>query len=123
MNRYILYNKPKKIDLNNIPVHLAKAFSKIFKGLPYCTISLDTNYSGLVLFYQDETFDIEKTTLSDIEIYEHTNNNLYLKAHLNTSSDKINLHVIQGIDESNSIIGLEPYGLHFQAPASFFEYS
>ena len=69
-----------------------------------------------------KTFDIEKTTLSDIEIYEHTNNNLYLKAHLNTSSDKINLHVIQGIDESNSIIGLEPYGLHFQAPASFFEY-
>ena len=68
-----------------------------------------------------KTFDIEKTTLSDIEIYEHTNNNLYLKAHLNTSSDKINLHVIQGIDESNSIIGLEPYGLHFQAPASFFE--
>lgn len=69
-----------------------------------------------------KTFDIEKTTMSDIEIYEHTNNNLYLKAHLNTSSDKINLHVIQGIDESNSIIGLEPYGLHFQAPASFFEY-
>ena len=68
-----------------------------------------------------ETFDIEKTTLSDIEIYEHANNNLYLKAHLNTSSDKINLHVIQGIDESNSMIGLEPYGLHFQAPASFFE--
>ena len=69
-----------------------------------------------------ETFDIEKTTLSDIEIYEHANNNLYLKAHLNTSSDKINLHVIQRIDESNSMIGLEPYGLHFQAPASFFEY-
>ena len=68
-----------------------------------------------------KTFDIEKTTLSDIEIYEHTNNNLYLKAHLNTSSDKINLHVIQRIDESNSMIGLEPYGLHFQAPASFFE--
>ena len=68
-----------------------------------------------------ETFDIEKTTLSDIEIYEHANNNLYLKAHLNTSSDKINLHVIQRIDESNSMIGLEPYGLHFQAPASFFE--
>lgn len=60
MNRYILYNKPKKIDLNNIPVHLAKAFSKFFKGLPYSTISLDTNYSGLVLFYQDVTFDIEK---------------------------------------------------------------
>ena len=60
MNRYILYNKPKKIDLNNIPVHLAKAFSKIFKGLSYSTISLDKDYSGLVLFYLDETFDIEK---------------------------------------------------------------
>jgi 16S rRNA U516 pseudouridylate synthase RsuA-like enzyme len=60
LNRYILYNKPKKIDLNNIPVHLAKAFSKFFKGFPYSAISLDTNYSGLVLFYQDETFDIEK---------------------------------------------------------------
>ena len=59
MNKYILYNKPKKIDLNNIPAHLAKAFSKIFKGLPYSTISLDTNYSGLVLFYLDETFDID----------------------------------------------------------------
>lgn len=59
MNKYILYNKPKKIDLNKIPVHLAKAFSKIFKGLPYSTISLDTNYSGLVLFYLDETFDID----------------------------------------------------------------
>ena len=69
-----------------------------------------------------KTFDIEKTTLSDIEIYEHANNNLYLKAHLNTSSDKINLHIIQGENEPNSIIGLEPYGLHFQAPASFFEY-
>ena len=69
-----------------------------------------------------KTFDIEKTTLSDIEIYEHANNNLYLKAHLNTSSDKINLHVIQGKNESNSMIGLEPNGLHFQAPASFFEY-
>ena len=69
-----------------------------------------------------KTFDIEKTSLSDIEIYEHANNNLYLKAHLNTSNDKINLHVIQGKNESNSMIGLEPNGLHFQAPASFFEY-
>ena len=69
-----------------------------------------------------KTFDVEKTTLSDIEIYEHANNNLYLKAHVNTSSDKINLHVIQGKNESNSMIGLEPNGLHFQAPASFFEY-
>ena len=69
-----------------------------------------------------KTFDIEKTSLSDIEIYEHANNNLYLKAHLNTSNDKINLHVIQGENESNSMIGLEPNGLHFQAPASFFEY-
>ncbi len=60
MNRYILYNKPKKIDLKNIPVHLAKAFFKIFKGLCYSTIGLDTNFSGLVLFYLDETFDIEK---------------------------------------------------------------
>ena len=60
MNRYILYNKPKKIDLKNIPVHLAKAFFKIFKGLSYSTISLDKDYSGLVLFYLDETFDIEK---------------------------------------------------------------
>ena len=69
-----------------------------------------------------KTFDIEKTYLSDIEIYEHANNNLYLKAHLNTSNDKINLHVVQGKNESNSMIGLEPNGLHFQAPASFFEY-
>ncbi len=69
-----------------------------------------------------KTFDIEKTSLSDIEIYEHANNNLYLKAHLNTSNDKINLHVVQGKNESNSMIGLEPNGLHFQAPASFFEY-
>ena len=69
-----------------------------------------------------KNFDIEKTSLSDIEIYEHANNNLYLKAHLNTSNDKINLHVIQGKNESNSMIGLEPNGLHFQAPASFFEY-
>tara|TARA_B100001939_G_scaffold346315_1_gene364838 strand:+ start:479 stop:1711 length:1233 start_codon:yes stop_codon:yes gene_type:complete len=69
-----------------------------------------------------KTFDVKKTTLSDIEIYEHAYNNLYLKAHLNTSSDKINLHVIQGENESNSMIGLEPNGLHFQAPASFFEY-
>lgn len=60
MNRYILYNKPKKIDINYIPVHLDKALFKIFKGLPYNTISLDTNYSGLVLFYLDETFDIDK---------------------------------------------------------------
>ena len=69
-----------------------------------------------------KTFDIEKTSLSDIEIYEHSNNNLYLKAHLNTSNDKINLHVVQGKNESNSMIGLEPNGLHFQTPASFFEY-
>lgn len=60
MNRYILYNKPKKIDLNNIPVHLSRAFFKIFKGCPYNAIALDTNYSGLVVFYMDETFDIEK---------------------------------------------------------------
>ena len=60
MNRYILYNKPKKIDLNNIPVHLTRAFFKIFKGFPYSAIVLDSNYSGLVLFYRDETFDIEK---------------------------------------------------------------
>jgi hypothetical protein len=69
-----------------------------------------------------KTFDIEKTSLSDIEIYEHANNNLKLKAYVNTSSDKINLHVIQEKNESNSRIGLEPNGLHFQAPASFFEY-
>ena len=69
-----------------------------------------------------KTFDIEKTSLSDIEIYEHANNNLYLKAYLNTSNDKINLHVVQGKNESNSMIGLEPNGLHFQTPASFFEY-
>jgi len=60
LNRYILYNKPKKIDINYIPVHLAKALFKIFKGLPYNTINLDTNYSGLVLFYLDENFDIDK---------------------------------------------------------------
>ena len=60
MNKYILYNKPKKTDLNNIPVHLSRAFFKIFKGYPYNAITLDTNYSGLVLFYIDETFDIEK---------------------------------------------------------------
>ena len=60
MNKYILYNKPKKIDLNNIPVHLSRAFFKIFKGYPYNAITLDTNYSGLVLFYIDETFHIEK---------------------------------------------------------------
>ena len=79
MNRYILYNKPKKIDLNNIPVHLAKAFSKIFKGFPYSTVSLDTNYSGLVLFYQDETFDIEKRSkqikvLLDIQLKNNLKN-------------------------------------------------
>ena len=60
MNKYILYNKPKKIDLNKIPVHLSRAFFKIFKGCPYNAIALDTNYSGLVLFYIDETFNIEK---------------------------------------------------------------
>ena len=60
MNRYILYNKPKKIDLNNIPKHLSNAFFKIFKGLPYNVISLDANCSGLVLFYSDETFDIDQ---------------------------------------------------------------
>ena len=69
-----------------------------------------------------KTFSIGKTTLSDIEIYENANNNLKLKAYVNTSSDKINLHVIQEKNESNSMIGLEPDGLHFQAPASFFEH-
>lgn len=69
-----------------------------------------------------KTFSIGKTTLSDIEIYKNANNNLKLKAYVNTSSDKINLHVIHEKNESNSMIGLEPNGLHFQAPASFFEY-
>ena len=69
-----------------------------------------------------KTFNIGKTTLSDIEIYENANNNLKLKAYVNTSSDEINLHVIQEGNGSNSMIGLEPNGLHFQAPASFFEY-
>ncbi len=69
-----------------------------------------------------KTFSIGKTTLSDIEIYENANNNLKLKAYVNTSSDKINLHVIQEKNESNSMIGLKPDGLHFQAPASFFEH-
>ena len=80
MNRYILYNKPKKIDLKHIPVHLSKAFFKIFKGLSYSSISLDTNYSGLVLFYQDETFDIEKRSkkikvLLDIQFKNDLKNN------------------------------------------------
>lgn len=69
-----------------------------------------------------KTCNVGKTTVSDIEIYEHANNNLFLKAHLNTSSDQINLHVIQQKNESHSMIGLEPNGLHFQAPASFFEH-
>lgn len=68
-----------------------------------------------------KTFNLEKTNLSDIEIYENANN-LKLKAYVNTSSDKIDLHLIQGKNESNSMIGLEPSGLHFQAPASFIEY-
>ena len=69
-----------------------------------------------------KTLNVGKTTESDIEIYEHANNSLFLKAHLNTSSDKINLHVIQQKNESHSMIGLKPNGLHFQAPASFFEH-
>ena len=80
MNRYILYNKPKKIDLNKIPVHLAKAFSKIFKGLPYSTISLDTNYSGLVLFYLDETFDIDiRSKKIKVLIFLYSNKDLKLQ--------------------------------------------
>jgi hypothetical protein len=69
-----------------------------------------------------KTFNIGKTTLSDIEIYENANNNLKLKTYVNTSSDKINLHVIQEGNGSNSMIGLEPNGLHIQTPASFFEH-
>ena len=118
MNRYILYNKPKKIDLNNIPLHLAKAFSKIFKGLPYSTINLDTNYSGLVLFYLDETFDIDikskkikvlldiqfKNDLKNDEIKKITEDILSVDKNLNFAFKSSELGIETTLYCQNSII-------------------
>jgi len=108
LNRYILYNKPKKIDLKNIPVHLAKALFQIFKGLSYSTISLDTNYSGLVLFYLDEAFDIEKRSkkikvLLDIQF----KNDLKNDEIKNITSDIISLDKNSTFVFKSSELGLE----------------
>ena len=114
MNRYILYNKPKKIDLNNIPVHLSKALFKIFKGSSYSAITLDTNYSGLVLFYSDQTINIDHRSkkikvLLDIQFKNDLKNN-EIK---NITSDILTVDINSTFVFKSSELGIETT-LYFQ---------
>lgn len=71
---------------------------------------------------ETKSYKLDKPSHSDIEFYENMNQKLQLNAYINTSSEKINLHIKQKINGSNSLVNLKPAGLHIHAPYEVFNF-
>lgn len=56
---YILYNKPKNLDLNSIPKHFKLFLNDFYYNNNYSCLDINSDCSGLVLFYDDKKFNYE----------------------------------------------------------------
>jgi len=57
---YILYNKPKDVELNQLPNHVINFLNNFYSNNEYKSLSIRKGISGLVLFYDDNNFNFEK---------------------------------------------------------------
>tara|TARA_X000000368_G_scaffold197723_1_gene156080 strand:+ start:5610 stop:6296 length:687 start_codon:yes stop_codon:yes gene_type:complete len=57
---YILYNKPKDVDLNHLPKHVINFLKNFYSNNDYKSLNIRKGISGLVLFYDDINFNFEK---------------------------------------------------------------
>ena len=95
---YILYNKPKDVDLNNLPNHLDLFLKDFYNQNNYFMLSLPHGFSGLVLFYDDINFNYELRKNNIIVIYDIT-----LKKNLNVDKRKSLVYHIKKIDQDSEV--------------------
>ena len=57
---YILYNKPKDVDLNHLPEYVINFLKNFYSNNDYKSLNIGKGMSGLVLFYDDINFNFEK---------------------------------------------------------------
>ena len=57
---YILYNKPKDVDLNHLPEYVINFLKNFYSNNDYKSLNIGKDISGLVLFYDDINFNFEK---------------------------------------------------------------
>ena len=57
---YILYNKPKGVDLNHLPKYVINFLNNFYSNNDYKLLNIKKGISGLVLFYDDINFNFEK---------------------------------------------------------------
>ena len=57
---YILYNKPKDVDLNHLPEYVINFLKNFYSNNHYKSLNIGKGMSGLVLFYDDINFNFEK---------------------------------------------------------------
>lgn len=95
---YILYNKPKDVDLNNLPNHLDLFLKDFYNQNNYFMLSLGHGFSGLVLFYDDINFNYELRKNNIIVIYDIT-----LKKNLNVEKRKSLVYDIKKIDQHSEV--------------------
>jgi len=103
---YILYNKPKDVDLNNLPNHVDLFLKDFYNQNNYFMLSLDHGCSGLVLFYDDINFNYELrknniTVIYDISLKKNLNDD-YRKS-LEDDIKKIDQHSEVNFNENNTI--------------------
>jgi len=103
---YILYNKPKDVDLNNLPNHVDLFLKNFYNQNNYFMLSLDHGCSGLVLFYDDINFNYELrknniTVIYDISLKKNLNDD-YRKS-LEDDIKKIDQHSEVNFNENNTI--------------------
>ena len=77
---YILYNKPKDVDLNHLPEYVINFLKNFYSNNDYKSLNIGKGMSGLVLFYDDINFNFEKrkkfiSVLFDIQFDSELNKN------------------------------------------------
>ena len=95
---YILYNKPKDVDLNNLPNHVDLFLKNFYNQNNYFMLSLDHGCSGLVLFYDDINFNYELRKNNITVIYD-----ISLKKNLNDDHRKSLVDDIKKIDQHSEV--------------------
>tara|TARA_B100001057_G_scaffold220411_1_gene220826 strand:+ start:2402 stop:3088 length:687 start_codon:yes stop_codon:yes gene_type:complete len=95
---YILYNKPKDVDLNNLPNYVDLFLKDFYNQNNYFMLSLDHGYSGLVLFYDDINFNYDLRKNNIKVIYDIT-----LKNKLNDDQRKSLIDDLKNIDQYSEV--------------------
>ncbi len=95
---YILYNKPKDVDLNNLPNHVDLFLKDFYNQNNYFMLSLDHDCSGLVLFYDDINFNYELRKNNITVIYD-----ISLRKNLNGDHRKSLVDDIKKIDQHSEV--------------------